>query len=192
VTIDQNRRKLQMQEALIQFYQDVGDRSVRDVELLPNGPDYAGFWMPTTWSALDDQQHLDRVNNLETVVYRLTTFGWYTGLKLAGGLDSADVRGRATELMKAMKLRIDGRRDFDPKVVLMRELAESAKVPLGWASNALHSGALFRTLFGSKYNATPVYHDVDRIMIPPTFGQSYVQYQELANDRSDLIKIDFE
>jgi hypothetical protein len=166
---------------------------MRDVELLPDSPEYRGMWIPTTWRSLVESQQLDRIGQPVKVAYRLTTFGWYTGLKLAGGLEGASVRDRMLALVRVMKLRVDGRRDHDPRAVAMNEIADDAEVPRGWASNALHCMFLLWDVCGrDRIDVQASRPELDTVIIPPTFGQKHIQYDDLANERSVLIIRDFE
>ena len=75
-------------------------------------------------------------------------------------------------------------RSVDEKAVSMDDIADAAGVPRGWTSNALHSSFVFRDLFGSKFNAYPVASErIDTVIIPPTFGHDYIQYDELTGRR---------
>jgi hypothetical protein len=107
----------------------------------------------------------------------LTGFGWITGLRLSGRLQSAEVRLRAQTVARALKARVKGRHGLHDELVDVRELAQELPLPVGWLWNAMDTDLLQKVFPKDRMNARLDQQHKTLIRIPPTFGSDPIDIE---------------
>ncbi len=165
MTISVARRKDDVRAAVVKLSDIVGDDHRIEHHFSPEDPRFSDF-IETTWRELLDADLLE----LRGRSLALTGFGWITGLRLGGRLQSAEVRLRAQAVVKALKARVKGRHGLHDELVDVRELAAELQLPIGWLWNAMDADLLEKVFPKDRMNARLDRQHKTLIRIPPTFG----------------------
>lgn len=169
------RRKDHVREALRLMVRDVGDSWTRECYFRPTDPQFAGL-IQTTWREMLDADLVESAG--VHLLFRLTPFGWYTGLRLAGRLDSEELRERASKLAAALKGHVKGRHDLHDSLVDVRQLAKETALPVGWLCNVFDADLLQKLFPKGRMNAR-----MEKLLVrvPPTFGMDPLMTDELTS-----------
>ena len=128
-------RKDNLEYALILFVRDVADNWIGSTFIQPGGtPEYDAIY-PTTWKELVSKHYLSEVHYKS--IYKMTGYGWLTGMMLLGKKTDADFEARIGVLSAALKSTIKGRAaDGFPFV---EAVAKETGLPWGFISNVIDS-----------------------------------------------------
>jgi hypothetical protein len=164
VTVPMARRKDHVREAVRLMVIDVGDESTRDHCFRASDPRFSEL-LQTTWREMLDAGLTESAG--VHLLYRLTPFGWYTGLRLTGMLESEELRERASKVAAALKGRVKGRHDVHDSLVDVRQLGIETGLPVGWLCNVFDADLLPKLFPKDRMNAR-----MEKLLvrIPPTFG----------------------
>lgn len=172
MTISIARRKDDLRAAIIKLADIVGDDHRIQHHFSPEDPRLSDF-IETTWREMIDAGLLE-LRGRELAV---TGFGWITGLRLSGRLQSAEVRQRAQIVVRALKARVKGRHGLHDEFVDVRDLAQELNLPVGWLWNAMDAELLQKVFPKDRINARLDQRHKTLIKIPPTFGSEAIDIE---------------
>jgi hypothetical protein len=166
--IDPKRRASDLTKALTLMIERQGDEPLNGITFSPG---QSGFELliPTTWRELLDAGLIEDRGEKPGPTFRLTPYGWLTGMQVSGAIQQQVVRDRAITIRRALKARVKGRHAHHDEYVDVQEFADELGLPRGWVWNAMRANLLQSLFPDDLMNATLDARDNLLIQIPPTF-----------------------
>lgn len=132
---DERRKNIELAFQLMMG--ELGEHGINELRFDIDEPPYEIIY-PTTWQYLEDQYFTKRYDTMGERHCFLTGYGWMEGLRIAGSLETTEMKEKVGRVMAEIKKLVEGRGEKAFEYV--KAVAGGAVVSQGFAYNIIEGG----------------------------------------------------